>query len=191
MHQRPKLDILVSRAVLVGLHSLHASNSVRAQGRTLAPVPLASSPAVSVFAHSMWDCESRKRREPTKVVAGFVTRLADDGNVQTAAERAARPASTTGSSRCASWAGSSGRRRADQGGAESFDRAAIHLAVLFIFGEVVDVCRMNHTVRSSRSAARTLEIGERTTMHIGACRKDFRRANCTFVGVSQSPGPHG
>jgi len=30
----------------------------------------------------MWDCESRKRREPTKVVAGFVTRLADDGNVQ-------------------------------------------------------------------------------------------------------------
>src|SRR5215475_2575056 len=30
--------------------------------------------------------ESRKRREPTKVVAGFVERLADDGNVQTAAD---------------------------------------------------------------------------------------------------------
>jgi hypothetical protein len=29
---------------------------------------------------------------------------------------------------------------------------------------------MNHTVRSSRSAAQTLEIVERTTMHFGACR---------------------
>ena len=48
--------------------------------------------------------------------------------------------------------------------------AAIHLAVLFIFREVVDVCRMNHSVRSSRSAAQTLEIVERTTMHIGAYR---------------------
>src|SRR5262249_36238579 len=28
--------------------------------------------------------EGRKRREPTKVVAGFVERLADDGNVQAA-----------------------------------------------------------------------------------------------------------
>src|SRR5262249_27685244 len=60
-------------------------NSVRVQGRKLAPVGWASSPAVSAFAHSMWDCgEPQKAR--TKVVAGFVGRLADDGNVQTAAD---------------------------------------------------------------------------------------------------------
>src|SRR5262245_53427407 len=46
-----------SRSLLVSA----LRNSVRVQGRKLAPVPLASSPAVYAFAHSMWDC-----REPQK-----------------------------------------------------------------------------------------------------------------------------
>ena len=53
---------------------------------------------------------------------------------------------------------------------ESPDCAAIYRGVLFVMREVLDVCRMNHTVRSSHSAAQTLEIVERTTMHIGAYR---------------------
>ena len=47
-----------------------------------------------------------------------------------------------------------------------------------------DVCRMNHTVRSSRSAAQTLEIVERTTMHIGACRGE-RLGTCVRASETE------
>ena len=43
---------------------------------------------------------------------------------------------------------------------------------------------MNHAVRSNRSAAQTLEIVERTTMHIGACRGE-RLGTCVRASETE------
>lgn len=43
---------------------------------------------------------------------------------------------------------------------------------------------MNHTVCSNRSAAQTLEIVERTTMHIGACRSE-RLGTCVRASKTE------
>src|SRR5205807_6441295 len=63
-----------------------------------------------------------------------------------------------------------GAVRADERGAESFDGVPVGLTVILELRKVVNEGRVDHAVRSGRSAAKARDIFERTAMHIAPCR---------------------